>query len=131
MDEKKDTITIASEFDQMTDKDAILRTQNKECNNVDRIKTKLSHIRKQIEWKTIESIQDSTYKDTFKYIFHKFKKGIYVRIHDNQLIHYLPFNNENFVNEWNHLIKVDTTKYKDLSLFIRIMIPNLDLNPKN
>ena len=42
--------------------------------------------------------------DTFRYIFYKFKKGVYIRIKDNKLVTFLPFSNANFVNEWSHLI---------------------------
>ena len=42
-----------------------------------------------------------TITDTFHYIFHKFKKGIYVKIRDGRLATFLPFSNANFVNEYS------------------------------
>ena len=43
--------------------------------------------------------------NTFRYIFHKFKKGIYIRIKDNKLVTFLPFSKAKFVNEWSDRIK--------------------------
>lgn len=40
--------------------------------------------------------------NTFKYIFHKMKKAIYVMIQDNKLKVFLPFSNANFHNNWYH-----------------------------
>ena len=37
--------------------------------------------------------------NTFRYIFHKFKKGIYVKIKDNKLSVFLPFSKANYTNE--------------------------------
>lgn len=45
--------------------------------------------------------------DTFRYLFYKFKKGIFIKIKDNSLAVFLPFSNVNYTNEWHHLIKVD------------------------
>ena len=40
-------------------------------------------------------------KNTFKYLFYKFKKAIYVSIRDNKLKIFLPFSNVNYMNEWS------------------------------
>jgi hypothetical protein len=37
--------------------------------------------------------------DTFKYIFHKFKKGVFVHIKDNSIFKFVPFCKANFINE--------------------------------
>lgn len=50
--------------------------------------------------------ESSTVEDTFAYIFHKFKKGIYVKIRNNQLHTFLPFSKAAFENEWADLIRV-------------------------
>ena len=44
--------------------------------------------------------------NTFKYIFFKFKKGIFVRIRNNRVVLFLPFSNVNFRNEWSTLVKL-------------------------
>ena len=38
--------------------------------------------------------------NTFTYIFYKFKKGIFIIIHNNQLALFLPFSNANYINNW-------------------------------
>lgn len=43
--------------------------------------------------------------DTFRYLFYKFKKGLFVRIRDNQIETFLPFSNVKYCNEWSHLIQ--------------------------
>ena len=49
---------------------------------------------------------DKKYVDTtFRYLFHKFKKGIFVKIHSNTLKVFLPFSKANFTNEWHTHIK--------------------------
>ena len=42
--------------------------------------------------------------NTFNYIYHKFKKGIFVYIKNNKIHTFLPFSKKNFVNEWHHLL---------------------------
>ena len=42
--------------------------------------------------------------NTFNYIYHKFKKGIFVHIKNNKLLSFIPFSKCNYVNEWSHLL---------------------------
>lgn len=42
--------------------------------------------------------------NTFNYIYHKFKKGIFVYIKNNKLHTFLPFSKKNFINDWHHLL---------------------------
>lgn len=51
---------------------------------------------------------------TFEYMFHKFKKGIFVKIIDNELRVFLPFSKIDYINEWSRNVVVDTNKHKDL-----------------
>lgn len=48
---------------------------------------------------------------TFEYIFHKFKKGLYVQIQDNRLRMFLPFSNVDYHNEYASSLKVDLQKH--------------------
>ena len=50
--------------------------------------------------------------NTFRYIFHKFKKGIYVKIRDGKLVTFLPFSNAYFVNEYSD--RLQTPDYMKL-----------------
>jgi hypothetical protein len=46
-------------------------------------------------------------ENTFKYMFHKFKKGIFARIQNGQVVSFVPFSKAMYINEWSDLIKVD------------------------
>lgn len=52
--------------------------------------------------------------NTFAYIFYKFKKGIFVGIHDGDVSSFLPFSNAAFRNEWSRLVKVNLDKYPNV-----------------
>lgn len=69
--------------------------------------------------------------NTFRYIFHKFKKGIFVQIIDNELKVFLPFSKNKFINEWSNRIKVDR-RYKNMTDFLRHInsMENRKFNPK-
>jgi hypothetical protein len=68
-------------------------------------------------WEKYQDIGPLSVDNTFNYIFHKFKKGIFIRIRDNKLTTFLPFSKKNFVNEWSNLIQVEP-KYKNIHKFI-------------
>jgi hypothetical protein len=57
--------------------------------------------------------------NTFRYIFNKFKKGIFVKIMDNQLKVFLPFSKNKFINEWSRNIKVNPSYINNVSDFLR------------
>lgn len=58
-----------------------------------------------------QNLNASVVDDTFRYLFYKFKKGIFVQIENNEIKTFLPFSNKNFVNEWSERIQIDP-KYK-------------------
>ena len=60
-------------------------------------------------WHKHRKIQADAVINTFRYIFHKFKKGIFVKIVDNKLTVFLPFSKANFTNEWGKQIQVKHT----------------------
>ena len=62
----------------------------------------------------------SSVNNTFKYIFNKFKKGIFVKIRDNKIVTFLPFSKVNFINEWNMNIKLDKkwNNYEELFTYV-------------
>lgn len=65
-----------------------------------------------------ENISADAITNTFKYIFHKFKKGIYIRIKENKLISFIPFSKAKFVNEWSEYMKIHP-KYGNFANFIK------------
>lgn len=62
---------------------------------------------------------DKKYIDsTFRYLFHKFKKGIFVKIHSGELRVFLPFSKANFTNEWHQRI-LPPTEFSTINDFIK------------
>lgn len=78
---------------------------------------KLKNITEQLIWPKYSKIESEDVKNTFNYIFDKFKKGLFTQIKNNQLSVFLPFSNTSFYNEWGYKMKVDPTKYKDFADF--------------
>jgi len=70
------------------------------------------------DWYKYNDLTADCVDNTFSYIFHKFKKGIFVKIKNNKLDVFLPFSKVNFQNEWNHKIKIDP-KYSSIDDFMR------------
>lgn len=58
-------------------------------------------------WSKFDDLDSRAVNNTFKYIFYKFKKGIFVRIANNELQTFLPFTNAHYKNEFENKIKVE------------------------
>ena len=58
-----------------------------------------------LDWKKYSNITTNAIDQTFLYIFEKFKKGVFIKIKDNQLSVFLPFSKHNYTNEWSQQIK--------------------------
>lgn len=56
--------------------------------------------------------KDKKVQNTFKYMYFKFGSGIFVQIKGNKLLHYYPFYNTKFKNEFSDLIKTDMDYFK-------------------
>jgi hypothetical protein len=69
-------------------------------------------------WDGYRNTDAATIVDTFRYIMHKFKKGVFVKIYDNKVETFLPFSHGDFKNEWSHKIKVEPSMYRNLSDFL-------------
>lgn len=84
------------------------------------------------EWNGYKNLEATSVLNTFRYLFNKFKKGIFVKILNNELKVFLPFSNVNFVNEWSHNIKIDP-KYGNLNNFLKNIseIQGYPFRPKN
>lgn len=67
-------------------------------------------------WEKYKNLNAISISNTFKYIFNKFKKGIFVKIVNNNLMVFLPFSNVNFINEWSNNIKIEA-KYGNIYNF--------------
>jgi len=60
-----------------------------------------------INWNKYKNIYSKDVTNTFNYIFHKFKKGIFVKIKNNKLSVFLPFSKYNYTNEWSQYININ------------------------
>ena len=58
-------------------------------------------------WSKYQNLKATCVSNTFRYMFNKMKKGIFVKIQDNKLKVFLPFSKNSFVNEWGDRIKID------------------------
>ena len=67
-------------------------------------------------WEKYQNIDGSSISNTFKYMFYKFKKGIFVKIVNNELKVFLPFSNSNFINEWSS--NIDTSNYNEIFKYV-------------
>ena len=56
--------------------------------------------KKETIYKLYRKIDYESIDNTFKYMFYKFKKGIFVIIRNNKLELFLPFSNANYKNNW-------------------------------
>ena len=85
-----------------------------------------------IEWNKYHSLISESTMNTFNYMFHKFKKGIFIKIQNNQLKVFLPFSKANFRNEWSEYIKYDQKRFKDMNEFLKYIqqLENRPFNPK-
>jgi len=61
----------------------------------------------QVSWRKYYDITTSDVSNTFRYLFDKFKKAIFVKIVDGELKVFLPFSKKHFKNEWSDRIKFD------------------------
>jgi hypothetical protein len=55
---------------------------------------------------------DECISHTFNYMFHKFKKGIFIHIKDNKLFKFVPFCKANFLNEFSTKLQIDPDDWK-------------------
>lgn len=72
-----------------------------------------------IDWEKYQKLDAEDVNNTFRYIFNKFKKGIYIKIRKNQLRCFLPFSKSNYINEWSDFIKIDKSRFKDIFDFLK------------
>jgi hypothetical protein len=71
-------------------------------------------------WDGYTNINAISVTNTFRYLFHKFKKSIFIKIKDNKLSVFLPFSKEKYVNEWSNKINIDPSSgYKSIAEFMK------------
>ena len=71
------------------------------------------------DWDSYKNVPAISVYNTFSYLFHKFKKAVFVKIKDNKVVVFLPFSKHKYVNEWSDKIKVDPTRFRSIIEFMR------------
>lgn len=59
------------------------------------------------------NISPESIKNTFSYMFYKFKKGLFIQIRNGKLVRFLPFSNAFYMNEWSDKINVPSNLRSD------------------
>lgn len=80
--------------------------------------SKKTEIIENLDWKRYQNLNEEYITSTFRYIFNKFKKGIFLKISGNKLVCFLPFSKNNFTNEWKEYISQDPNHFKNIIEFI-------------
>lgn len=78
-------------------------------------------------WDGYNGVSSQHVLTTFRYIFNKFKKGIFISIKNNKVQTFLPFSKAKFVNEWSDQIKIDP-RFPDTLAFFK-HVSDLDNRP--
>ena len=60
----------------------------------------------------LDDSNKSIINNGFNYIFDYLKRSIFVRFKNKKLITFLPFSNNNYINEWSNLIKLENKNKK-------------------
>lgn len=71
------------------------------------------------DWDKYRNLTTESVDNTFHYIFDKFKKGIFIKIKNNELDVFLPFSKNDYINEWSDRIKYDPKRFRDMVDFIQ------------
>jgi hypothetical protein len=70
-----------------------------------------------LDWEKYQNLTATSVDNTFKYMFHKMKKGLFIKIKNGKLDVYLPFSKVDYVNEWSDKIKYDKSRFNSIEDF--------------
>lgn len=70
-----------------------------------------------VDWMRYRNLNTESVDSTFRYLFEKFKKGLFIKIKDNKLAVFLPFSKHDYINEWSSFIK-HPTEFKTMTDFL-------------
>lgn len=74
---------------------------------------------RRMAYRFYRSLNDTSVLHTINYIFYKIRSGIFVQIHNNQLVQFIPFANRYFKNNWSTNIRLYGTKHNRVQEYIR------------
>jgi hypothetical protein len=96
-----------------------LSSTNNDVNEAQLLKTNVFKDEEFVVSEKFKNVSEAQIEDTFNYIFHKFKKGIFIKIRNGQLESFIPFSKAFYTNEWYDLIKIDP-KYGSIENFFKV-----------
>jgi len=67
---------------------------------------KISSVNEEISIWNKYQVNYQSVQQTFRYIFYKFKKGIFIQIRNGRVVNFSPFSNTFFINEWSDRIHI-------------------------
>lgn len=79
-------------------------------------------------WHKNENLDSRSVLNTFNYLFYKFKRGLFIRIANNELQSFQPFININFKNEFSDLFQIDQKKFKNTAGYLKHLSELFDIN---
>ena len=114
------------------DEDQFEEYRNKFTKRTKSVHEAENNLQLSIYWNKYENIPALAVSNTFRYIFHKFKKGIFIQIRNNQVSVMLPFSKHAYTNEWGNLVDINLHKYNSIDNFFKILYAkdNRKFNPK-
>ena len=75
-------------------------------------------INKKLNFSIYNKINNESNLNTLLYLFNHISAGIFVKIKDNKIQAFIPFENKYFKNNWSNNITLEGTKYNDIHDFI-------------
>lgn len=75
------------------------------------VRSELLQFPKELNYSIYQNLNRESIINTFNYMFYNIRLGIFVQIKDNEILHFIPFNNPNYTNNWDS----DVIKFKNNS----------------
>lgn len=75
------------------------------------IRSELLQFPKELNYSIYQNLNRESIINTFNYMFYNIRLGIFVQIKENEILHFIPFNNPNYTNNWDS----DVIKFKNNS----------------
>lgn len=95
-------------------RDAVPNLNSREMGRKVKAKRMSSSLNPRTQISFYKKLNPRSRDNTFKYLFHGFKKGIFVQYRDGQLTCFQPFSKYNYYQDWGNRIKPNRTTMENL-----------------
>ena len=82
---------------------------------------------KELDYSIYQNLNRQSIINTFNYMYYHIRLGIFVQIQDNNILHFVPFNNPNYTNNWDK----DVLQFKNNESFNNYYKEKNKKYPKN